>query len=101
VFERFRRREVPPSVLDPVIKQAVSEMEGFDADSAEFKRSADSLKVLMEAKAAEPKPDKVSANTMAVVIANIAGIVLILMSERANVITSKALGFIMKPKSQS
>jgi hypothetical protein len=101
MLERFRRKEEPESVVDPVIKEHLSAMAGMENGTAEYGRAASSLKALMEAKAAEPRPDKVSANTWAIVGANIAGIVLILMSERANVITSKALGFIMKPTKQS
>jgi hypothetical protein len=101
MLERFRRKEEPKSVIDPVIDEHLSAMAGMENGSTEFGRAAASLKALMEAKAAEPRPDKVSANTWAVVGANVLGIVLILMSERANVITSKALGFIMKPKSQN
>jgi len=40
---------------------------------------------------AKPKPD-----TLALIAANIVGIVLIIGHERANVITSKALGFVSK-----
>jgi len=42
------------------------------------------------------KPDRVSKDTLAIIGANIAGIVLILGYERLNIITSKALGFANK-----
>jgi NTP pyrophosphatase (non-canonical NTP hydrolase) len=44
-----------------------------------------------------PKEKKaVSPDTMAVVIGNLLGIVMILSYEKANVITSKALGFVLR-----
>jgi hypothetical protein len=98
VFNRIRQTEKEPSALDTVIDQIISEMQGFDAHSEEYQKMSYNLKTLMEAKAIEPKPDKVSANTMAGVAANIIGIVLILVFERTNVITSKSLNFINRPK---
>lgn len=42
------------------------------------------------------KPDRVSADTWAMVGANLAGILLIVGYERVNVIASKAIGFVLK-----
>lgn len=44
------------------------------------------------------KPDRISKETWAAIGANLAGIVLILGHERANVIASKALGFVLKSR---
>jgi len=44
------------------------------------------------------KSRRVSPDTLAIVAANIVGILLIIGYERANVVTSKALGFILKSK---
>jgi hypothetical protein len=41
-------------------------------------------------------PDRVSKDTLAIIGANLAGIVLIIGYEKFNVVTSKALGFIQK-----
>ena len=41
-------------------------------------------------------PKRVSLDTWAIIGSNLAGIVLILGYEKANVVTSKALGFVMK-----
>lgn len=43
-----------------------------------------------------PKKEKISANTKAMIFANLAGILLILCFERLNVITTKALSFVLK-----
>lgn len=44
------------------------------------------------------KPDVVSKNTMLAVAGNLLGIILILKHEHLNPITSKALGFIIRPR---
>ena len=44
------------------------------------------------------KPASVSKDTMLTVAANLVGIILILKHEHVNVISSKALGFIMRPR---
>lgn len=44
------------------------------------------------------KPKTLSKETMLSVAANLIGIILILRHENVNVITSKALGFVVRPK---
>lgn len=44
------------------------------------------------------KPDRVSRDTLALVVANLTGIALIIGYERVNVIASKALGFIARTR---
>ena len=82
--------------LDAVIEQLLAEMEpGWDTD--EYSRKANDLKVLMEVKAAT-KPRTISPDTIAIVGANLAGIILILIFERQYAIASKSLPFVMKPQ---
>ena len=44
------------------------------------------------------KPDRITKDTLAVIAANIGGIAMIIGYERANIIASKALGFIMRSR---
>lgn len=44
------------------------------------------------------KPSSVSKDTLITVAANLVGILLIIKHENVNVITSKALGFVMRPR---
>ncbi len=44
------------------------------------------------------KPSRVSKDTMLVVGANLLGILMVIKHEHVNVVTSKALGFIMRPR---
>lgn len=93
---KLKRKEETPSVIDPVIEALIDEMKTGYSD--EFRDQAHALKLLEEAKAAEPKPDRVSLDTVAVVAANLAGIAMILLFEKKNVITTKGLSFLPKPK---
>jgi hypothetical protein len=86
------------SVLDPVIEEVISEMKGFEANQEEYTQMAYNLKVLMEAKAAEPRKEKVSPNTVAVIIGGIVQIAMIVIFERTGVLTSKSLPFVLKPR---
>ena len=53
------------------------------------------MELLEKRKSLDEKP-KISPDTMAVVAGNLLGILLILTYEKANVITSKALGFVLR-----
>lgn len=97
VFSR-KRAEEKPSVLDQVIENLISEMAGYEAHSPEYLAAATSLRVLLETRANEPRKERINPNTVAVVAGNLAGIILILAFEQRNIITSKALSFVMKPK---
>lgn len=83
--------------LDELINSLSLQMDTHDAFSDEYATMADQLKKLYSMKH-EKKANRPSADTLAVVAGNLAGILLILNFERAGVVTSKALGFIMKPK---
>ncbi len=96
----IKRKQEEPSPVDGLIEELISEMKGLDGYSDEYPKSAASLKALFEVKAAETKqkPEGLNVNTIAAVAGNLVGIVLILAFEKSNVITSKGLGFVMKPR---
>lgn len=83
--------------LENAIAHVYNDLRNVEPDSPEFAKMVDQLTKLYELK---PKPakDRISADTLVTVGANLAGIVLILGFEKANVITSKALGFVSKLK---
>lgn len=62
-----------------------------------YSEMAKNLELLYKTKANDKKP-KVSPDTVALIAANLLGIGLILWHEKADVITTKALGFIIKGK---
>lgn len=89
-----------PTPLDAVIESLVSEMQGYDGHTDEYVTMAVNLKQLCEAKASYPKPERtMSPDGVAIIAANLVGILMILNYERANIVTSKALSFVIKPKS--
>lgn len=94
----FFKSESEPNRLDPVIDQLILELGGHDGESDEYTQICENLKLLYEAKANEPKPSAVSPDTIAVIAGNIAGIAMILSYEKVNVVTSKALGFVLRTK---
>jgi hypothetical protein len=98
VFEFLRKQEEKPSVYDGTIEALLKEMMEGGFSSEDSPVIAGVIRTLAEAKAMEPKPKSVSPDTKALVMANLAGIILILGFERANVVTSKALGFILKTR---
>lgn len=85
-----------PTKLDEEIIRLLTIMEEETPDSDEYSKTADQLIKLMKLREEISSKRRVSPDTLAVVLGNIAGIGLILSYERAHVITSKALGFVMK-----
>ena len=81
--------------LEKEIDRILKEAEYLNPDSEKYSQIAENIERLYKAKSYE-KDSKVSPDTMAVIIGNILGIVLILGYEKTNIITSKALGFVLK-----
>lgn len=90
--------EEKPSKLDPLIDDIIMSMGGMDETDETYQTAAASLRMLLEAKALEPKQKELDPNTVAVIAGNLAGIALILAFEMRNVITSKSMNFVLKPK---
>lgn len=86
-----------PSGLDIAIADVLSEMKGFTADADEYAAMVEQLVKLHALKEAE-KPQRVSKDTLLIVVGNIVGIALILSHEKTSVITTRALQFMLKPR---
>jgi len=92
----FTKANAEPTRLEKVIDDTLSKLQETDPTSDEFAKIVDQLEKLhkmLPKKESWAKPD-----TLIPVIGNLAGIVAILNFERANVITTKALGFVMKTR---
>ena len=90
-----------PTDLEEAITALISELRGVDGHSEEYTAMTANLKTLIETRSIEDgieKPYRPSADTVAVVAGNILGIIAILGFEKANVITSKSLSLVIKPK---
>lgn len=101
----FNRNSEPNEETDlqVAITEAIAGLKGLDDGSEEYARAATALKTLMEARAIEVEkieksPWLPSADTVVTVAGSLFGIIAILSFEKANVITSKALNFVAKPK---
>ena len=81
--------------LEQEISNLLKSMRDYDPTSDEYKAAANALKTLCEAKSYD-KARKVSWDTIFIVGGNLVGIAMILWHEQANIITSKALGFVLK-----
>lgn len=85
------------SPLEKAVNRALQSLSHYDIGSDEYARAMDSLVKLHKMKE-EEKPSSVSKDTMAIIAANLLGIVMIITHERVNVITSKAFGLLLRPK---
>lgn len=90
-----RKSKDVKSGLDEAIENVFSEMKGFTAESDEYVVMVDQLTKLYALKACD-KPDRISNDTLVIVIGNLIGIVMIVTHERTHIVTSKALPLLMK-----
>lgn len=77
------------------IESVFDVLDEVDPTKEEYKIAVENLGRLYEAKNKE-KRSGVSPDTVAIVVGNLIGIALILWHEKAEVITTKALGFVIK-----
>jgi hypothetical protein len=82
--------------LDEAIERILNRMQYEEVDSEEYGTMVSRLDKLYAMK--NTNRNRVSKDAIWTIGANILGIILILGHERANVVTSKALSFIVKPK---
>jgi hypothetical protein len=85
------------SEYDKQLRRVLRELETTEPNSEEYGTLVERLKKLQQMRA-EDRPEKLSPNTAALVVTNVLGIVMIVRHEQFNVIVSKALGFVIRPK---
>jgi hypothetical protein len=83
--------------LEKAIDDLLNSMNSVMPDSKEYSQMADQLIKLYNLKGVD-SPKRVSPDVLLTVLGNLFGIVLIVGFEQRNVITSKALGFVLKLK---
>lgn len=93
----FKKTQNEATALQEAIDSVLEEMKGFTADTPEYAAMTDQLTKLYNLKVLDT-PKGVSKDTLAMIGGNLAGIVMILGHERAHVVASKALSFVMKLK---
>jgi hypothetical protein len=82
-------------MLDVAIDKALAQLGDGDIDTDKYSKQVDQVAKLYKLKEIDSRT-RVSADTLAVVAGNLIGILLIINHERVNVITTKALGFVLK-----
>lgn len=98
MFNNKQTKEERPG-LDMAIDHALTQLQNHSPDSSEYIKIVDQLERLYKLQVPSAEPAKpVSKDAIIAVVGNIAGIVMILGYEKAHVITTKALGFVIKSK---
>jgi hypothetical protein len=83
--------------FDKAIDSVLSDMTHVSSHSKEYVLMVDQLTKLTAMKVCDTE-DRVSRDTLAIIAANIFGILLIISYERSHVLASKAVSFLLKPK---
>ena len=81
--------------LEVEIDNVLKTMLTMDPASEDYTAMAENLERLYKLKAVDSNK-KVSADTMALIAGNLLGLALIMSFEKTNVITTKALGFVLR-----
>lgn len=89
-------KKIKRTKLEKEIDQVLEELSYVSAGSEEYEIIVKNLAALYEVKGKEKTRNSIAPDTLAVVAGNLLGIIMILGYEKANVITSKALGFVLK-----
>lgn len=97
----FAKDNTEQSALETAITRLLADMAKVSCDSDEYAKLTDQLSKLYKMKEVDAKirresSNRVSPDTLALIAANLTGIVMILSHERMNVIGSKALSFVSK-----
>lgn len=86
-----------PSLLDREITRVLRELHACEIGSEEYTKHLNTLRLLNEIDATY-QPKSVSRDTLAVIGGNLLGILMIIKHEHLNVISSRALQMILKPR---
>lgn len=89
------QKQNPVSSLDSEIERVLSLMKGLEPNSKEYTDMVATLAKLHALKVAET-PKRVSKDTVAIIIANLVGIVLVLHYEKTQIIPKTAMTFVQK-----
>ena len=92
-----KRTQTEKSGLEKAIDELHVELNSVMGDSEQYSKIADQLVKLYKLREFDA-PKRVSPDTLVIVAGNLLGIAMIVGHERAHVVTSKALSFVMKLK---
>ena len=95
-MRRFGMRK--PSILDEPIEKVLTSMNTFGPEDPEYPALIDHLDRLSRMREQQKIVRRSSPDTMAIVVGNILGILVIVAYEQKHVMVSKGLGFVIKAK---
>lgn len=87
----------PEAQLVRTLEEALRDLRTHEPDSEEYATILDRVVKLHKLKE-ESKPSRVNPDTWVLAGTNLLGIIMILKHEQLNVITSKAMSFIIRPR---
>lgn len=93
----FSGEKEPDRGLNRAIDEALEELSVYGVTTEEYGKIMDQLVKLHKMKQ-EEMSSSVSSDTLALIAANLVGIFMIIKHERANIITSKAMNLVLKPR---
>lgn len=88
----FKKNDDKDPRLDEAIGEALESLNPYDDDYVKKVEAVERLYKLKEVN----NPRSVSPDTIAIVLGNLLGVILIVSHERTHVLTSKALSFVQK-----
>lgn len=96
----FTNHKAEQTDLDHAIAKVFSDMKVIGSADEKFNTCMEHLERLYKLKEIDNNvaPKKLSPDTIAIVVGNLAGILMIIGHERANVLTSKALNFVLRAR---
>lgn len=87
-----------PTLLEIVTTSAIEALKDHQPDSDEYGVILSRVETLHDMNRTAKSDSQVSPETKATIAANLIGIAMILNFERANIVTSKAVGFILRAR---
>lgn len=82
--------------LTGAIDDLFAELSALTGDDPQYAKTADQLVKLYELREKTTSKRHVSPDTLALVLGNLAGIAMIVGHERTGIVTSKAVGFVLR-----
>ena len=99
MLEWFKKKQL--SEVDDEIKSVALDMSTLDMDSEEYSTRMKHLERLNGLRYAEERANRISPDTVALVVGNLVGILIIVSYEQTHVMTSKAFGMLFNRRSSS
>lgn len=84
--------------LDKAIARVLEVMESHDPTAEAYSQAVDQLDKLYKIQVSTKPDRRINLDALVAVAGNLAGIAMILNFEKAGIVTSKALGFVLKSK---